>query len=363
MRGDAIPVLALAVVSIAGASVCAQGLSYVETEDLRLLYFDPTETYLVPRVIQTFHGSLDQQRKILGYEPREKTTILLTDFADYGNAGASAVPSNSVIVDIAPLPLTFETSAPAERMYTIMNHEMVHIATTDQPASRDLQYRKVFGGKVLPVAQHPETIFYQYLTAPRKSSPRWFLEGIAVFMETWMAGGLGRGQGPYDEMKFRSMVRDGARFYDPLGLVAEGVRVDFEVGANAYLYGGRFMAYLAYTYSPEMVIEWVRRTNDSERSYAKEFKRVFGKSMNQAWQEWVDWEHDFQKRNLASIRQFETTAYEDLTPDGLGSISRAFYDPDRNSLIAGIRYPGVVAHIGEYSLDNGSSRPGSRCAR
>ena len=219
------------------------------------------------------------------------------------------MPANSIIIDIAPIPLTLETSAPAERMYTIMNHEMVHIATTDQPAASDLRYRKFFGGKVLPVAAHPESIFYQYLTAPRKSSPRWFLEGIAVFLETWMAGGLGRGQGPYDEMMFRSMVRDGAHFYDPLGLVAEGVRVDFQVGANAYLYGGRFMSYLAYTHSPEMVVEWVRRTDDSKRSYLREFERVFGQPLDDAWQDWIEWEHAFQEQNLASIRQFATTNY------------------------------------------------------
>lgn len=329
----------------------SQVLSSIETSDLRLLYFHPTETYLVPRVIQTFHGSLERQRSILGYEPTSKTTILLKDFSDYGNAGASAVPRNSVIVDIAPIPLTFETTAPAERMYTLMNHEMVHVATTDQPAASDVRFRKWFGGKVLPVAEHPETIFYQYLTAPRKSSPRWYLEGIAVFMETWMAGGLGRAQGPYDEMKFRSMVRDGGHFYDPLGLVAEGVKVDFQVGANAYLYGGRFMSYLAYSRSPEMLIEWIKRTDESERSYAKEFERVFGLPLDDAWQEWIDWEHEFQRSNLEALRQFTITPHEDLADAGLGSVSRAYYDPERNSLIAGIRYPGVVAHVGEYSLD------------
>ena len=345
--------IAAITVSLLGVSpaVESQVLSEVETSDLRLLYFDPTETYLVPRVIQTFHGSLERQRSILGYEPTEKTTILLKDFSDYGNAGASAVPANSVIVDIAPIPLTFETTAPAERMYTLMNHEMVHVATTDQPAASDVRYRRLLGGKVLPVAEHPETILYQYLTAPRKSSPRWYLEGIAVFMETWMAGGLGRAQGPYDEMKFRSMVRDGARFYDPLGLVAEGVEVDFQVGANAYLYGGRFMSYLAYSRSPEMLIEWIKRTDDSERSYAREFERVFGLPLDDAWQEWITWEHEFQRQNLETLRQFPITPHEDLADSGLGSVSRAYYDPERNSLIAGIRYPGVVAHVGEYSLD------------
>jgi hypothetical protein len=331
--------------------VDSQVLSSVETADLRLLYFDPTETYLVPRVIQTFHASLDRQRSILGYESTAKTTILLKDFSDYGNAGASAVPWNTVIVDIAPIPLTFETTAPAERMYTLVNHEMVHVATTDQPAAQDIRYRRLFGGKVLPVAEHPETIFYQYLTAPRKSSPRWYLEGIAVFMETWMAGGLGRAQGPYDEMMFRSMVRDGAHFYDPLGLVAEGVEVDFQVGANAYLYGGRFMTYLAYSRSPEMLIEWVKRTDDSKRSYAREFERVFGLQLDEAWQEWIEWEHEFQRQNLEALRQFPITGHDDLADRGLGSVSRAFYDPERNSLIAGIRYPGTVAHVGEYSLE------------
>jgi hypothetical protein len=333
-------------------AVDSQVLSSVETEHLRLLYFHPTETYLVPRVIQTFHGSLERQRSILGYEPTEKTTVLLKDFSDYGNAGASAVPANSVVVDIAPIPLTFETTAPAERMYTLMNHEMVHVATTDQPAASDLRYRKWLGGKVLPVAEHPETILYQYLTAPRKSSPRWYLEGIAVFMETWMAGGLGRAQGPYDEMMFRSMVRDGAHFYDPLGLVAEGVHVDFQVGANAYLYGGRFMSYLAYSRSPEMLVEWIKRTDDSERSYEHEFERVFGITLDDAWQEWIDWEHEFQRRNIEAVRQFPITPHEDLAERGLGSVSRAYFDPGRNSLIAGIRYPGVVAHVGEYSLDS-----------
>ena len=71
-------------------------------------------------------------------------------------------------------------------------------------------------------AQNPESLLYSYLTVPRFTAPRWCLEGSAVFMETWMGGGLGRAQGGYDEMVFRAMVRDDAHFYDPLGLVSRG---------------------------------------------------------------------------------------------------------------------------------------------
>ena len=98
---------------------------------------------------------------------------------------------------------------------------------------------------------HPETLLYDYLTAPRAIAPRWYHEGSAVFMETWMRGGVGRAQGGYDEMVFRAMVQDGAKFYDPLGLVSKGTVIDFQTGANAYLYGTRFMDYLAFTYGPQ----------------------------------------------------------------------------------------------------------------
>ena len=62
-----------------------------------------------------------------------------------------------------------------------------------------------------------------------------------------MAGGLGRAQSGYDEMVFRSMVSDGAPFYDPLGLVSEGTKIDFQLQINSYLYGTRFMTWLART--------------------------------------------------------------------------------------------------------------------
>ena len=200
----------------------AQGLGSLETTDHRLLYFDPTEKYLVPHVARSFENSMERQRYIFNYEPYEKITTLLTDFRDYGNAAATTVPRNTLLFDIAPVSTTFETFTGSERFYMLMNHELVHIVTMDQATEADKRMRKLFGGKVSPKSEHPETILYSILTTPRVLSPGWYLEGSAVFLETWLAGGVGRAQGAYDEMVFRSMVRDESHFYDPLGLVAEG---------------------------------------------------------------------------------------------------------------------------------------------
>ena len=337
----------------ANNAVFSQKLTTLETGDLRLLYFDPIQTYLAPHVARCFQNSLAGHRSLLGFDPDEKATVFLKDYSDYGNAAAGAVPRNTVLIDVAPISFAFETFTPNERMCTLMNHELVHVVTMDQATTGDERARKFFGGKVTPVAEHPETILYAYLTNPRIAAPSWYLEGIAVFMETWMAGGFGRAQGAYDEMVFRSMVRDEAHFYDPLGLESEGNKVDFQVGVNNYLYGTRFMTYLAYTYSPDLLVSWVTRREGSKAHYTKHFAQVFGLPMRDAWQEWIEFEHEFQTKNLEAVRQFPITPYNDVADRGLGSVSRTYFDPETRKLHWGLRYPGVVAHIGNMSLDDG----------
>jgi len=226
-------------------------MDVLETDDLRLIYFDPFQTYLVPHVVRNFHNSYEFQKYLFGWDPQEKSTIILTDLSDYGNAGASASPRNGISVFIAPASRTLETMPSSERIFMLMNHELVHVANMDMATEKDLKWRRFFGGKPRQNNEHPESMIYNYLATPRLTVPRWYLEGAAVFMETWMSGGLGRAQGAFDEMVFRAMVRDNAHFYSNLGIVSEGVGIDFQTGSNAYLYGTRFISYMALQYSPE----------------------------------------------------------------------------------------------------------------
>jgi hypothetical protein len=331
------------------------GLSYVETPDLRLIYFDALE-YLVPHTVRTFTNAHAWQVRTFGWKPSESTIVLLKDLADYGNAATTATPHNRAIFDIAPLSHAFETFPATERMSTLMNHELVHVTMGDIANDEDRRWRRFFLGKVSPQADHPETLLYTYLTVPRFTAPRWFHEGAAVFMETWMDGGIGRAQGGYDEMVFRAMVRDGAHFYDPLGLVSRGVMVDFQIGANAYLYGTRFMTWLAYTQSPQKVVEWVKRGEGSARYYADNFEQVFGMPLDKAWQDWIAFEHDFQAKNLAEIRKYPVTPYRRLAGEALGSISRMAYDASSGTLYGAFRYPGTVEYVGALDTRSGNVR-------
>jgi hypothetical protein len=258
-------------------------LSTLETKNFSLLYFDPVQTYLTPYIGRSVENALEWHKKMFHWEPWDRTTVLLKDFGDYGNAAARSSPNNAVLFDVAPLSQTMETFTPGERFFTLTNHELAHVATMDVWNKRDAFWRKLFAGKPMPIQEHPVSILYNFLATPRNAVPRWWLEGSAVFFETWMAGGLGRGQGAFDEMVWRAKVRDKDTIYSPLGLESEGTAVDFQVGVNAYLYGTRFISWLALTYGPDKVVQWLRRDEGSAGYYSNAFKQVFGKKLDRAW--------------------------------------------------------------------------------
>ncbi|MEO5762595.1 MAG: hypothetical protein ABIR28_09825 [Vicinamibacteria bacterium] len=337
----------------AGSSAFAQ-LKTIETDRLRVVYPGQAEAFLIPYLGRAFGNSMAFQRRIFDFDPKEKVNLLLVDFSDSGNASAGSVPYDGMTFYLAPASYAYETFSSNERMNTYMNHELVHVSTMDRGMGSETFFRKLFAGKVLPVSEHPESILYFLLTTPRVAVPRWYLEGSAVFFETFMAGGIGRAQGGYDEMVFRAMVKDQSRFYDPLGLVSEGTKIDFQLSANAYLYGTRFMSWLAYTYTPEKVADWVSRKRGSKAYYSSQFSQVFGKSIDAAWRDWIVFEKEFQTRNLEAIRRYPTTPYKDLSKRALGSVSRAWFDPDTRRIYGAFNYPGVVGHVGAISMDDGS---------
>ena len=129
-----------------------------------------------------------------------------------------------ILFDVAPLSLSMETFSPGERFFTLDNHELTHVATIDVWNNRDAFWRRFLGGKPMPLQKHPESILYNFLTSPRNLTPRWYMEGSAVFFETWMAGGLGRAQGAYDEMVFRAKVHDNRAFTRRSGWKAKARR-------------------------------------------------------------------------------------------------------------------------------------------
>jgi len=350
-----VPALLACAAAFAPARLLAQ-FQIVQTPDMRLVYTSPLQSYLVPQVARAFENSLRFHEHLFNYAPPGPINVLMHDLWHYGNAGASPLPENHITIGIEPYGHDYESAPAQERMISSLNHEMVHIVTVDKATRSDRFYRALFFGKVTPNAEVPLSMLYGYLTTPRWYSPRWYLEGIAVYLETWMNGGVGRAIGPYDEMVFRTLVRDTARIYDFVGLESEGTTIDFQVGVNSYLYGTRFVSYLGLAHGNDSLIQWFNRDQGSKRYFSTEFRRIYGRSLEDEWSRWIAWEQGWQEDNLTSIRRHPVTRFRTLTDHALGSVSRAYYDSTSGTVYVGIRYPGQVAHIAAIDLASGQIR-------
>jgi hypothetical protein len=347
---------ALVIIALIAPPAALAQFKALETKQLRLLTFGEAQSYLVPHTARCFELTMDRYRPLFDWTPSERVTMLLHDFKDRGNASAGAVPTNRVIIVISPFSYAFEMTLGNERIGMVNNHELIHVMASDVAAPADLRARAFFRGKVFPEASAPLSVLYGYLTNPRNYAPRWYHEGIATFMETWSGGGMGRTLGAYDEMVFRTLVHDNATIWDTVGLESEGVKTDFQVGMNSYLYGTRFYSYLGRTYGPEKVIDWAARRPGSKGYFASQFMHVFGAPLPKIWDEWIAAERTFQAENLATVRQHPVTTGKPVATRPLGSVSRGYFDPSTRELYLGVSYPGQMAHVAAINVDTGSIR-------
>ena len=330
-----------------------------KTDEATLVFFDKNLSRYIPHMIRMYengkalHGQIWTSDSV--YQP-EAPLLLLTDWEDDGNGGATPLPRSLIQIGMAPLNMSYYINPSGERYRQLFCHEYTHIVMTDKYNRKDLGWRKFFGTKVTVDNTQPISALWSYMTVPRWYSPRWYHEGIACFMETWLGGGVGRSLGGYDEMYFRSIIAGGDRLFSVVGLETEGSTMDFQVGANAYLYGTRFVNYLTKEYGYDKLIGFYNRTADSRTFFGSQFKQVYGQPLRKVWNAWKEDEREHQEANLAAVREYPVTQTTPLTRDPLGSVSPFVYDPATGKAYAAANAPGGFAHLLEIDLNTGKER-------
>ena len=329
------------------------------TKDAQLVFFDKNLSRYIPHMIRMYQNGKARHEQIWTtdslYVP-EAPLLLLTDWEDDGNGGATPLPRSLIQIGMAPMSMSYYINPSIERYRQLFNHEYTHIVMSDKYNRRDLNWRKFFGTKVGTDKSHPISALWSYLSVPRWYCPRWYHEGIACFMETWLGNGVGRALGGYDEMYFRSIVDEDDELFSVVGLETEGSTMDFQVGANAYLYGTRFVNYLVAEYGYDKLISFYNRTADSRTFFGRQFKQVYGRPLRKVWNEWKEEEKRHQQANLDSIRKYPITKTTPLTEEALGSVSPFVYDPASGKAYAAMNAPGGFAHITEIDLNTGEQR-------
>ena len=122
------------------------------TDDATLVFFDKDLSRYIPHMVRMYHHGKALHRQIWTtdslYRP-EPTLLLLTDWEDDGNGGATPLPQSLIQIGMAPLNMSYYVGPSSERYRQLFKHEYTHTVMTDKYNRRDQQWRKLFGTKVM----------------------------------------------------------------------------------------------------------------------------------------------------------------------------------------------------------------------
>lgn len=322
-----------------------------------LVFYAPALSRYIPHIMRQYEHAKAMHTQLWRLqEPLQPPFLLLTDLQDDGNGGASPLPVNYIGIGMAPVNMSYYVTPTTERYSHLFKHEYTHTVMTDRPDSRDSRFRSLFGTKVVADNNYPLSTVWSFLTTPRWYAPRWYHEGIACFLETWLSGGVGRALGGYDEMYFRSKIHENSPLSTVVGLESEGSTKDFQLGTNAYLYGTRFVNYLVMRYGCDSVLAFYNRTEGSKAFFASQFRKVFGKSLPNVWDEWKAYERQHQHSNLEQLGRYPITMTEEVVNKPYGSASPLVIDDSLKVAYTAVNFPGDFAHLERIDLATGKRK-------
>lgn len=325
-----------------------------ESEHFKIIYRD-SHSHLVNHILSSAENSLAQLQKLFDYQPNDKIIINTYDVSDFGFGATTTIPENYIRLEIEPLEPGYEMVPYSERFQWLISHELVHIVVNDMSSDFESSLRSLMG-KVNPDKNQPLTAFYSLITNHNRYTPRWYQEAIAVFVETWFSGGYGRILGNFDEMYFRSLVNDNQKFAGASEIENVTSHKSILLENILYLYGSRFIAHLANKYGAQKIYDWFSpQKNEFYPGIESKFEQIYGIDFNDAWENFISDEQEFQISNISLIKKYPLTEFQRLSDTSFGWVTNSTYDSKNNTLIFGYHRRGQLAEIQNFNLDTQKS--------
>jgi hypothetical protein len=252
----------------------------IRTEHFNIYYHQGLEE--TARVAASLCEEIHQDLSILfGWEVSDTTEVVITDNTDSAN-GSAAVMGRPVMRLYATPPLLDSTlQAHDYWLRVLITHEYTHITHLSIRGPAANVVNSVFGDIYLP----------------NQMAPRWFIEGLAVLIETERTS-VGRIRSSLYEMYIRADALQGR--LQNLGQLSNATR-DYLRGSKHYIYGSMFMAYVHKKYGMEGIVKLCHLYGDSIIPYGlnRLFKEVFGQDLVSLYDEWIA----HVKREAAVLRE------------------------------------------------------------
>ncbi len=188
---------------------------------------------LAYEVAQLAEAVLLELEGILGNRATRPIHVVLTDETDGANGFAEILPQNRVTL-LCGVPEPFSTLGDyGDFMRLLFIHELAHVVHLDTIGGVPAVVNQVFG-KIM---------------APNLVQPTWFVEGVAVYLESRLTPG-GRNQSAFVDMLVREQIL--ADKFPGLDVLSHFTR-RFP-GANfPWFLGGRFLQFIAQRHGPAAI--------------------------------------------------------------------------------------------------------------
>lgn len=197
----------------------------------------------VAAIAEEVHGKLTKE---FSWQPGEKTELVLIDDSDFTNGFATALPYNTIYIQVVPPSLSSALGEYDEWLKALITHEYAHIVTQD-PSRGHWKVMRMLFGKPLPGADQLSLLFFLATAPPNTFLPRWWHEGMATWAETEYTG-AGRGRSSFYDMVFRMAVA--GNNLPTIGQI-NGDIPEWPAGSLPYLYGYRLQRYIAESYGKD----------------------------------------------------------------------------------------------------------------
>jgi hypothetical protein len=328
---------ALLVAAAAGAQPYDPAFRWrtIETPHFRVHHHEGLESLAqdVAHEAERAHARLAPR---LGYAPRRRTEVVLSDDVDGANGSATPLPYNTMRLYAVPPSSSSVLQDYRDWLRQLVQHEYVHVLHLDRTGGLPSAVNEVFGKVWLPNGLVPPLL----------------VEGLAVVNESEGDPGAGRNGSALFDMYARALALDGP--FPDLPDAANPF-LDWPVGNVPYLLGGRFVGYLEARYGAESLSGFVADQGAMAWPYAPSWagKRWFGgKGFPELWGEYAAAERAWAEARRSAVHARPVTAPAQLTRRG-GRVEGPRFSPDGRSVAYFSRSLDERPGIRRVSLDGG----------
>lgn len=230
---------------------------------------------LAPHVLAIAEAEHAELSRRLGWTPRARTELVLSDESDLPNGMSSPLPFNGQVLYLAVPRAPSMLAAFDDWLRVLIRHEYTHTLHLDLAGGAPAGLRRVFGR-------------FPWLF-PNALQPLWPIEGLAVDLETDQnaPAPVGRGRDGVFDMMMRVEYAAGLK---PLAQVNLRIAT-WPAGHTPYLYGAWFMRFLRERHGADAPERWAHAYGRNLVPFRVDgtARRVFGRDLAALWREFDDW--------------------------------------------------------------------------